>query len=84
MPFVEAAYALQQESVRVQADCVQRAFIAQRDFLSYVSRCRCPPHEDLDLLLQASPPPPPPPHPTLPFGAPVRLHPPPPTHKVGL
>ena len=52
MPFVESAYALGSERIRVQTDCVQKVFKAQRDFMSYVVRCRRPPDEDVTQLLQ--------------------------------
>ena len=41
-PFVEAAYALDQDDVREQADAVQQAFRAQLFFMRVVSECKRP------------------------------------------
>ncbi len=51
VPFVEAAYALERDKIRVQTDHVQKAFHAQRVFMTYVARCRRPPDSDVTALL---------------------------------
>ncbi len=61
VPFVEAAYGLERESIRQQTDCVQRAFKAQRDFLGWVPPTPGPqPAPSLPSSPPHAPPPPPP------------------------
>jgi hypothetical protein len=50
-PFIEAAYALEREDVRAQADFVQQAFKAQHRFMRVVAACRRPGDEEIQELL---------------------------------
>jgi len=51
VPFVQAAYGLGGEMVAI-ADCVQKAFKAQRDFLEQVTASRKPSDDDLEEILE--------------------------------